>query len=654
MIGRRLSHQLVLWFILIALVPFAIVAYLAYAGAERALRSEVTNGLFAIAHRQVEAIGAVVRAHEDNVTALSRLPAAADAVLSLERAWREAGPGSAAYADVDRRFRPLLTSYVEAFNYVDLALIAASGDLVFSVKGGDEFGTNLKTGSYRTTGLGQAFERANTLLLTEFSDYAVYPDTGDITAFAAAPVLQANRQVGVVALHLNNDELLRVIRDFTGLGQTGETVLTRIAGDDVLFITPLRHDLDAAFRLKVPVRGSQAAPTERSALGYRGEGLAVDYRGEPVLAVWRYVPAIGAGLVVKIDAREAFRPIARLKMLTFALAAATLLVVVLAALSVARTIAGPVVKLTAATARIADGDLGRPVDVVASNEIGRLADSFNRMAGQLEESIERLKSTTAAKERIESELRVAHEIQMGILPKIFPPFPERPEFDLHALIQPAREVGGDFYDFFLVGDDELYFVIGDVAGKGVPASLFMAITLTLFRSSLVWGLDPAALVAKLNQHLCADNDLALFVTMFCGRLHVPSGEVIYSNGGHNPPYALRSHGSLEALPRVGGPALGISDKAQYQLGRVTLQPRDTLLLYTDGVTEAVGPGDEFFQESRLEACVRTAPDATARQLVERVSRAVAEFTAGVAPADDLTLLALGYCGSQDGSRGDGS
>ena len=654
MVTRRLSHQLLVWFVLIALVPFAIMAYLAYAGADRALRAEVTNGLFAIARRQVDAIGAVVRNHEHNVTALARMPAAADALTALERALREAGPESAAYADIDRRVRPFLTSYVEEFNYVDLALVSPAGEVVFSVRRGDEFSTNLKAGPYRATGLGQAFERANTLLVTEFSDYAVYPATGEIAAFAAAPVLQENRLVGVVAIHLNNDELYRVIHDYTGLGETGETLLNRSNGDHVIFITPPRHDPDAAFRLKVPFGASQG-PSQLSARGYRGEGLALDYRGEPVLAVWRYVPALGGGLVVKIDTREAFRPIARLKMLTFGLAGATLLVVVLVALSVARAIAGPVVKLTPATARIADGDLSRRVDVEGRNEIGRLAGSFNRMAGQLGESIERLKTTTAAKERIESELRVAHEIQMAILPKIFPPFPQRPEFDLHALIHPAQEVGGDFYDFFLIGDDELYFVIGDVAGKGVPASLFMAVTITLFRSSLVWGLNPAALLSKLNQHLCADNDASLFVTMFCGKLQVTSGEVLYSNGGHNAPYVLRSNGSLEPLPRVGGPALGLSDAAKYKLGRVTLQPQDALVLYTDGVTEATDPDDQFFLESRLEACLRAAPvDNTARQLVERVSGAVDAFTAGAPQADDITLVALRYCGSasRSGMAGD--
>lgn len=635
---RRLSHQLLLWFILIALVPFAIVTYVAYARAESALRAEVTNGLFAIAHRQVDAIGAVVRSHERNVTALSRIPATADALLA---------PTS---ADIDRRFRPFLTSYVDAFNYVDLALISPTGDVVFSVKRGAEFGTNVKNGPYRDTGLGQAFERANTLLVTEFSDYAVYPATNELAAFAAAPVLQENRLVGVVALHLSNDELYRVINDHSGLGETGETLLNRRDGDHVILITPARHDSNAAFRLKVPVGAAHASPTQLSAVGYRGEGLAVDYRGEQTLAVWRYVPALGGGLVVKIDSREAFAPIARLKTLAFALAGATLIVVVLAALSVARSIARPVVKLTAATAQIADGDLSRRVDVEARNEIGQLAVSFNRMTSQLSESIEQLKSTTAAKERIESELRVAHEIQMGILPKIFPPFPQRPEFDLHAMVHPALAVGGDFYDFFLFGDDELYFVIGDVAGKGVPASLFMAVTLTLFRSSLVWGLDPAALVAKLNQHLCADNDASLFVTMFCGKLQVNSGEIAYSNAGHNAPYVLRGNGDVEPVPGVGGPVLGVMDSARYALGRLHLQPHDALVLYTDGVTEATDRDDEFFLESRLEECLRGARGDTARQIVERVSGTVKTFTADAPQADDITLMALRYCGAVDCSR----
>jgi sigma-B regulation protein RsbU (phosphoserine phosphatase) len=271
------------------------------------------------------------------------------------------------------------------------------------------------------------------------------------------------------------------------------------------------------------------------------------------------------------------------------------------------------------------------------------------MAGQLGESVEQLKATTAAKERVESELRVAHEIQMGMLPKIFPPFPQRSEFDLHALIHPARHVGGDFYDFFLFGEDELYFVIGDVAGKGVPASLMMAVTITLFRSSLVWGLDPAALLAKLNQHVCDGNETSLFVTMFCGKLQLASGEVLYSNGGHNPPYVLRSSGDVELLPCVGGPVLGLIDTSPYELGRVTLHAQESLVLYTDGVTEATDRENVFF-ESRLETCLRAARGSTAQQLVEYVSDAVQAFTAGAPQADDITLVALRYCGPDHHDR----
>ena len=221
------------------------------------------------------------------------------------------------------------------------------------------------------------------------------------------------------------------------------------------------------------------------------------------------MPALAAGLVVKMDADEAYAPVRQLTLLAMILAGTTIALVVVAARSLARSISDPVVTLTDATSHIAEGDLTRRVEVAATNEIGQLARSFNRMTERLAKSIDELTSTTAAKERIESELRVAHDIQMGILPKIFPPFPHRPEFDLHAMLEPAKAVGGDFYDFLLFDNEELYVIIGDVSGKGVPASLFMAVTLTLFRSSVRRGISPGALVDKVEpgsvrrQHLVA-------------------------------------------------------------------------------------------------------------------------------------------------------
>ncbi len=209
----------------------------------------------------------------------------------------------------------------------------------------------------------------------------------------------------------------------------------------------------------------------------------------------------------------------------------------------AKTISRPIVDLTEMTRRIAGGDFTQRIAISAKNEIGALAASFNEMTRRLNESIEHLKATTAAKERIESELQIAHEIQMSMVPKIFPPFPDRSELDIFAALVPAKEVGGDLYDFFFIDDDHLCFAVGDVSGKGVPASLFMAVTKTLFRATAGNG-TPGEILARLNTDICRDNESCMFVTFFCGILNIRTGQVDYSNGG-------QSRRRLAALHRWG-------------------------------------------------------------------------------------------------------
>ena len=166
-------------------------------------------------------------------------------------------------------------------------------------------------------------------------------------------------------------------------------------------------------------------------------------------------------------------------------------------------------------------------------------------------ALERAQLTEAyvEKQRMEEALQLAHDIQMSMLPKRFPPFPHRPEFDLYATIEPAREVGGDFYDFMLLDENRLYFAIGDVSGKGVPAALFMSVAKTLLKVTAIKVSRPDAVLAELNNELCRDNDAGMFVTIFCGILHIPSGELEYSNGGHNPPYVLSQNGAVQPLDR---------------------------------------------------------------------------------------------------------
>jgi len=315
----------------------------------------------------------------------------------------------------------------------------------------------------------------------------------------------------------------------------------------------------------------------------------------------------------------------------------------------ARTISRPIADLTEMTRRIAGGDFTQRIDIRAKNEIGVLAASFNGMTRRLAESIEHLKETTAAKERIESELQIAHEIQMSMVPKIFPPFPDRSEFDIFATLVPAKEVGGDLYDFFFIDDDHLCFAVGDVSGKGVPASLFMAVTKTLFKVTAGNGGTPGEILARLNAEICRDNESCMFVTFFCAILNIRTGQVDYSNGGHNLPYYLH-HSGVSPLENPGGRALGLVEQSPYASGRMVLSPGEALLLYTDGVTEAMDSRETLYSDQRLERFLASNRSSSPRQIIGDLVSDVRHFAGGAPQSDDITVLALLYFGTTKDER----
>jgi sigma-B regulation protein RsbU (phosphoserine phosphatase) len=245
---------------------------------------------------------------------------------------------------------------------------------------------------------------------------------------------------------------------------------------------------------------------------------------------------------------------------------------------------------------------------------------------------------------IQQELEVARKIQQSIVPRKFPPFPERREFELHAAMIPARDVGGDFYDFFLIEGDRLGFVIGDVSGKGVPAALFMAVSKTLLKATALKGLPPEECLQQVNRILYLESVSAMFVTIFYGILNTRTGEVDYCNGGHNPPYILRADGRLEAAETTGGLVLGAMKNTVYKNKKILLQSGDGLFLYTDGVTEAMDRDNEQFTESRLEENLKGWANTPLPQVVSNVVEAVKAFSNGAQQADDITILALKYLG----------
>jgi serine phosphatase RsbU (regulator of sigma subunit) len=249
----------------------------------------------------------------------------------------------------------------------------------------------------------------------------------------------------------------------------------------------------------------------------------------------------------------------------------------------------------------------------------------------------------AALRALRREIEIASEIQQSILPRRFPAFPERTDFDLHAAMLPAHDVGGDFYDFFLIDSTHLAVVIGDVSGKGMPAAIFMAVSRTLLKATALSGIAPAACLQQVNRLLHAENESEMFVSLFYGVIDLRAGRVAFCNGGHNPPLLKGAACDVRRLVAGRGSVLGVLGGTAYEGTTCAIAPGDTLLLYTDGVTEAMNLAGEAYGEDRLHSLVRQ-DHGSPRALVEALVADVRLHSAAAAQSDDITLLAVTYRG----------
>lgn len=309
------------------------------------------------------------------------------------------------------------------------------------------------------------------------------------------------------------------------------------------------------------------------------------------------------------------------------------------ALGLARSITRPLRQLAAATKTLASGSLEAPLPRVAGeDEVAQLANAFEHMREDLKKYLLELRETIAAKERIQSDLRIAHAIQMDLVPKTFPPFPDRKDMDMFGILEPAREVGGDFYDFFMPDENHIFLFIGDVSGKGMPAALFMAVTRTLLKAISREERSPAVILRKLNDDLAEDNDSNMFVTLFCAMVDLNDGTCRFSNGGHNPPFILHAGGEVINLPLTGDTIVGVIPDTKFNEKTIELGFGDTLFLYTDGVTEAMNPARELFGETRLIDALRQNKGQTSSKIVHATREIMRAFIAGAEQSDDITML----------------
>lgn len=297
--------------------------------------------------------------------------------------------------------------------------------------------------------------------------------------------------------------------------------------------------------------------------------------------------------------------------------------------------------------KITKGDLNERVDVHNVEEFKMLSDGINTTVDALKRAIE------AEAKRFEEELELAKSIQLSALPNIFPPYPEHKEFEIHATMDTAKEVGGDFYDFFFIDPNHFVFLVADVSGKGIPAALFMMTTKTLLKNLAKTGLSPERLIIKVNEQICKTNEQGFFVTIFLCVLELSSGKLVCVNAGHNPPLIKRANGKIEYLKCRPNLVVGAINNVEYKSEEFKLNPNDSILLYTDGVTEAINNKKEFYGEQRLQnllaSLVKTAPvgGRTPKDVLLSIRNDVNNFANGVEQSDDITLLGIKYKGFKD-------
>ena len=314
--------------------------------------------------------------------------------------------------------------------------------------------------------------------------------------------------------------------------------------------------------------------------------------------------------------------------------------VICSILLVSNHLTDPIRRLAVAVNRIKEGELDSKVsDIKSSDEIGQLASGFNDMVDKLNQHVDALSKEMAARQLVESELTVAREIQTSLLPRTFPPFPDRHEFDLYARNEAARHVTGDFYDFFFVNEDTLMIVMADVSGKGIPAAMIMAVTRTIIRNLASTGKTPAQILKETNCLLIESRTQPVFVTIFLGCYDTVSGTLDYANAGHHPAYIINKQGEVSSTGNATGTIVGMLEEASYENDRLILATDNYLVLYTDGIPEARSPEGVFFGDDNFKKQLSENAGKPANQICDDIINQVTEYQAGEL-ADDITLLVL--------------
>ena len=483
-------------------------------------------------------------------------------------------------------------------------------------------------------------KKANGVFFTD-----LYPDSygRGLMISCAAPFRKGKEFAGVVCMDILVTDLHKSIIDFT-LGEGSYSFLINKKGDIIASPTikldqkefeNIRDEKHVAHNLVDKILSGNSGVVALS-------DKSVFYAFTPITAAdWTLCVYIPKALV--------FNPVHEINthiQLAICLFLAAFIIIIIAVIIIARhssrTITMPLLRLKKDVEIISKGNLDRRVAITTNDEIGDLAASFNNMTVSLDKYIKDLTTVTAEKERIGAELDVAKHIQSSMLPCILPPYPDLKEFEIYATMQPAKEVGGDFYDFFMVDESHLAIVMADVSGKGVPAALFMVIGKTLIKDHTAPGRDLGDVFSEVNNMLCESNSEGLFITAFEGVLDLRTGEFRFVNAGHEPPFISNANGPFAPHTIRPGFVLAGMEGIRYKAGSIQLNPGDKIFQYTDGVTEATDADNRLYGMERLTAVLKTVADKTPNDILPAVKQDIDKFVGDVPQFDDITMLCLEY------------
>lgn len=589
-----------------------------------------------------------------------------------------------AYSKIHGKYHPIIRNFLDKFGYYDIFLVEPeTGHIVYTVFKEVDYGTSLLTGPYKDTNFAEAFRQAlkadkgEYVILEDYKPY--HPSYNAEASFIASPIFDGDKKVGVLLFQMPIDKINDIMTSKhkwsdVGLGETGESY---IVGSDYKLRNQSRfliEDSDNYFKMIEEIGtdpkiikqiknlnstiGLQEVRTKGTEAALAGEvetEIFSDYRGVPVLSSYKPldIDDVKWVLMSEIDEAEAFAQVYSFRNKILIWFSIFIFAIIIISFLFARSITKRINILTKYARTLSKHDFAeddrleepKELALIASHgdEVGQLTEAFAKLGKDLQVSIDNLKRTMTLKERMETELNVGRDIQMSMLPLLFPAYPDSQEFAIYSMLKPAREVGGDFYDYYFIDDKHFCICVGDVSGKGVPAALYMAVSKTLMKSKAGTMCSPACILSSVNTELSADNPANMFVTVFLAVLNIETGELVYTNAGHNPPLLKGKEGVIK-VEDIHGPIVGVKEGIEYGESKIKMSRGDILLMFTDGVTEAMNVRDELYSDERLVELLRQMKYESAENVVGAVLQDVERYAGEADQADDITILSTQYLG----------